>query len=66
MLLLLLFSTERSENHDFDVLKTCDVLEQELEVDRDVESWLEETCVLVEGDELLAPQDPVKHKSYKV
>ncbi|XP_031091689.1 uncharacterized protein LOC115996554 isoform X2 [Ipomoea triloba] len=58
-------SAERSENHDFDVLEAGDVLEQEVEVDRDVESRLEETCVLVEGDELLAPQDPVKHKSYK-
>nr|GMD33382.1 uncharacterized protein LOC109155713 [Ipomoea batatas] len=69
-------SAERSENHDFDVLKASavleqevevdrDVLEQEVEVDHDVESRLEETCVLVEGDELLAPQDPVKHKSYK-
>nr|GMD31859.1 uncharacterized protein LOC109155713 [Ipomoea batatas] len=58
-------SAERSENHDFDVLKASDVLEQEVEVDHDVESRLEETCVLVEGDKLLAPQDPVKHKSYK-
>ncbi|XP_019158882.1 PREDICTED: uncharacterized protein LOC109155713 [Ipomoea nil] len=58
-------SPERSENHDSDVLKAGDVPEQEVEVDRDVESQLEETCVLVEGDELLAPQDPVKHKSYK-
>lgn len=59
-------SSERSQNCNIDVVETFDVTEQVMEmVELIDEQQLEETCVLIEGNKLRFPEQPVKHKSYK-
>ncbi|XP_031111616.1 uncharacterized protein LOC116015629 isoform X1 [Ipomoea triloba] len=59
-------SSERPQNCNTDVVETFDVTEQVMEmVELIDEQQLEETCVLIEGNKLHFPEQPVKHKSYK-